>query len=303
MSESISLSTAVDKRRRRTNAEIGRMRETMLAILEHDHPQSVRHVFYRMTNPRLDCAVEKSETGYRHVQYQLSEMRKHGLLHYGWIVDATRRGYFVTTFDSASDFVRRMAGLYRADAWRDAEAYVEVWAESRSIAAVVQDDCQELGVSLYPSGGFASLTLLFDAAGQIADEVEGTDKTIEIAYIGDYDPAGVLIDKDIEAKLREHLAKADVKNLLSFHRLAITRQQIEQHDLPTKPRKAGDQRARHVEWTVEAEAMPAQVLRALLRETVEAFMPPGALSTARVAEQSEQAFLRRWADTLRGNGR
>ena len=74
---------------------------------------------------------------------------------YGWISDATRRGYFVTTFSSASDFVRRMAGLYRADAWRDADAYVEVWCESRSIASVVQGDCQELGVSLYPSGGFS----------------------------------------------------------------------------------------------------------------------------------------------------
>ena len=153
------LSNALDKRRRRTRAEIERMRETTLGILESHHPQSVRHIFYRMTDPRLDCAVEKSESGYRHVQYQLSEMRKRGILPYGWIVDATRRGYFVTTFASASDFVRRMAGLYGADAWRDAEAYVEVWCESRSIAAVVQDNCEELGVSLYPSGGFASLTL------------------------------------------------------------------------------------------------------------------------------------------------
>ena len=78
-----NLSTVVDKRRRRTNPEIADMRETMLAILRSDHPQSVRHVFYRMTDPRLSCAVEKSERGYRHVQYQLSEMRKAGVLPYG----------------------------------------------------------------------------------------------------------------------------------------------------------------------------------------------------------------------------
>ena len=150
------------------------MRTAMLGILERDHPQSVRHVFYRMTDPRLDCAVDKSESGYRQVQHQLAEMRKRGLLPYGWIVDATRRGHFVTTFASASDFIRRMAGHYRADAWRHARAYVEVWCESRSIAAVVQRDCEELGVSLYPSGGFASLTLLYEAAEQIAAEGELT---------------------------------------------------------------------------------------------------------------------------------
>jgi hypothetical protein len=292
------LSTEHDKRRRRTKAEIETLREMMFRILERDHPQSVRHVFYRMTDPRLDCAVEKTESGYRHVQYQLSEMRKCGLLPYNWIVDSTRRGYFVTTFTSASDFIRSVAGLYRADAWRNAEVYVEIWCESRSIAAVVQDDCKELGISLYPSGGFASLTLLYEAAKQIAAEVEGADKAIEIIYIGDYDPAGVLIDRDIEAKLRQHLANDEVENPLTFRRLAITEAQIARYDLPTKPRKTGDRRALHVHQTVEAEALPAGVLRSLLREEVESFLPARALAIAKVAEESERAGLLKLARNL-----
>jgi hypothetical protein len=61
----------------------------------------------------------------------------------------------------------------------------------------------ELGVSLYPAGGFSSLTLVHDAAKRMARLLDNTDKVIEVLYVGDYDPAGVLIDKDIEAKLRE----------------------------------------------------------------------------------------------------
>jgi hypothetical protein len=185
MTVSSILSTAVDKRRRHTKAEIARRRETIFGFLERDYPQSVRHVFYLMTDPRLHCAVEKSEHGYRHVQYQISEMRKAGELPYGWIVDATRRGYHVATFDGRADFIRQVAGLYRANAWEDADSYCEVWAESRSIASVLLDDWQELGISLYPSGGFASLTLPFEAAQQIADKVEDTDRAIEIIYVGD----------------------------------------------------------------------------------------------------------------------
>jgi hypothetical protein len=37
------------------------MRATLYALLDADHPQSVRHLFYLMTDPRLRCAVEKSE--------------------------------------------------------------------------------------------------------------------------------------------------------------------------------------------------------------------------------------------------
>jgi hypothetical protein len=158
-----------------------------------------------------------------------------------------------------------------------ADVYVEVWCESRSIASVILEDCEELGVSLYPSGGFASLTLPYDAAQQISWSVEDTDRSIWIVYVGDHDPAGVLIDIDIEVKLRKHLMDDfGVMNQLKFHRLAITDDQISTYGLPTKPRKRGEKRARHIVETVEAEAMPAHILRQLLRERIESFMPKGA---------------------------
>jgi hypothetical protein len=283
--------TEVVKHPRRTKAEVQLLRDTMHRFLANDHPQSVRHVFYLMTDPRLlDVAVEKSERGYRHVQYHLAEMRKASVLPYGWIVDSTRRGYFVAK--SGVDFIRRMAGLYRADAWSRARAYVEVWAESRSIAAVIQDDCRELGVSLYPSAGFASLTLPYEAAEHIGSEVGGTGKTIEIIYVGDYDPAGVLIDPDIEKKIRDHLeVDFATDNPVTLHRLAITLEQIEAFRLPMKPRKEGERRAKHIQFTVEAEALPVSILRRLLRGEVESFMPRGALAIAKAAEESERAGL------------
>jgi hypothetical protein len=103
------------KRERRTRARIDQLDEQISDVLRADHPQSVRHVFYRMTNPRLPEPVEKSERGYRHVQRRLTELRRQGVVPYGWITDATRRGYFTTTYEDAADFVRRVHGLYRAD--------------------------------------------------------------------------------------------------------------------------------------------------------------------------------------------
>jgi hypothetical protein len=54
--------TKVVQRPRRSKAEVESLRDTLFRLLQGDHPQSVRHVFYLMTDPRLlDCAVEKSE--------------------------------------------------------------------------------------------------------------------------------------------------------------------------------------------------------------------------------------------------
>ena len=41
------------KRERRTRARVDQLDAQIIAVLKEDHPQSVRHVFYRMTDPRL----------------------------------------------------------------------------------------------------------------------------------------------------------------------------------------------------------------------------------------------------------
>ncbi|QRZ13738.1 hypothetical protein JWJ88_03480 [Paracoccus methylovorus] len=282
------------KRVRRSAAAIGQLDRQIIDVLTSDHPQSVRHVFYRMTDPRLPEPVEKSDRGYRHVQDRVKKLRRSGRLPYGWIADATRRGYHTSTFAGPADFLRSMAGLYRADLWAQSRFYVEVWCESRSIAGVIQDTCKELAVSLYPCGGFSSITLAYDAAQTINWKCEDGRDCV-VYYIGDYDPAGVLIDRSLERELREHL---DPSVKLHFIRLGIDETQIAQYDLPTKPRKESDRRALHIRGTVEAEAMPAHILRGLLRECIEAFLPADALAAVKVAEDSERQHLERLADML-----
>ena len=283
------------KRDRRTKTRMAQLDEQIIAVLREDHPQSVRHVFYRMTDPRLGEPVEKSDRGYRHVQDRCVKLRRSGRIPYHWIADMSRRGYFTNTFAGAGDFIRRMGHLYRADLWRDAEYRCEVWAESRSIASVLTDQCEELAVSLYPCGGFASLSFAHAAA----EEHNGDSDTrpLIVLYVGDYDPAGVLIDRALERELRTHL-RADIP--MDFRRIAINEEQVKEHDLPTKPRKEGDKRSQHIEYTVEAEAMPAHVLRGILRDEVEALLPQNAVEVAKVAERSERAHLARMAAMLGG---
>ncbi|MTH77561.1 hypothetical protein [Paracoccus aestuariivivens] len=289
------------KRKRRTADEIDQLDQQITEVLREDHPQSVRHMFYRMTDPRLPVPVPKIDhgpnNGYRAVQDRIKKLRRDGRLSYGWISDSTRRGYHTTTYSGADDFLRRMAGLYRGDLWAQSQFYVEVWCESRSIAGVLEGTCRELAVSLYPCGGFSSITLAYEAAQMINWQC-ANGKDCVIYYIGDYDPAGVLIDQSLERELREHL-NSDVK--LHFIRLGITEQQIEEYDLPTKPRKATDRRAPHIKETVEAEAMPAHILRDLLRQNIEVFLPKDALEVVKVAEQSERDLLRQMADMIGGD--
>ena len=281
------------KRDRRTQGRVDQLDRQIIAVLQEDHPQSVRHVFYHMTNPRLPEPVEKSDKGYRHVQDRLTKLRRAGRVQYGWVADMSRRGYFVNTFTDAADFVRTMAGHYRGDLWQQSAFRCEVWTESRSIASVLQDLCEDLAVSLFPCGGFTSLSFAHSAAEQ--HNLSRDTRPLVVFYVGDYDPAGVTIDRVLQKELRQHL-RDDIE--LDFRRLGINEDQVREYDLPTKPRKLGDKRSQHIAFTVEAEAMPGKVLRSIVRKEIEALLPQRALEVCRAAEDSERAHLEHIANML-----
>jgi hypothetical protein len=162
---------------------------------------------------------------------------------------------------------------------------------------MIQNTCEELAVALYPTGGFSSLTLAYEAAEFINETAAG--KRVCVFYIGDYDPAGVLIDVNLERELRRHLEPGLP---LYFHRLGITEKQIAEYDLPRKPRKDSDRRALHIGTAVEAEAMPARILRELLRGSIEELLPADALMVAKAAEQSEREHITRMANLMGVSG-
>ena len=284
--------------RRRTAEQVEQLERQIYEVLALDRPQSVRHVFYRLTDPRLPEPVDKTEAGYRQVQQRLSVMRRAGRIPYGWITDATRAGYHVDTFNSPGEFLQRVAGLYRGNLWAESDHYCEVWTESRSLAGVVQGLCRELAVSLYPAGGFASLTLTYNAAQYIESAASGKDSAV-VFYVGDYDPAGVLIDRSIESELRKHLPPGFP---LEFNRIAVNADQVAEYDLPTKPRKAGEVRRQDITETVEAEAMPAATLRELLRTSVEGLLPDRALEVTKLVEQEERRGITRMAELVDDRG-
>jgi hypothetical protein len=263
------------------------LRQQIIDVLRQDNPQSIRHVFYRLTDPRLPVPVSKDDNGYRTVQHQLKLMRREGVIPYHWIVDGSRHFHRVATFDNAADFIRRMSGIYRANAWQTTDDFVQVWCESRSLAGVLLEECDDLGVSIYPAAGFTSLSFAYEASREIISRCKG-GKTAHILYVGDYDPAGVLIDQSIRSEILTHIPASLP---LTFQRIGINLDQIREYDLPTKPRKAGDRRAMEVEATVEAEAMPAAHMRALLRHAIEQYIPAHALAAAKAAEESERDYL------------
>lgn len=239
------------------------VRNALYTLLASEHPMTVRQVFYRLVS---QGAIGKTEAEYKGTVVRLlGEMRRDGTIAYDWISDNTRWMRKPHSFDSMEDALITTARTYRRNLWNDQDAYVEVWLEKDALAGVVMEETATFDVPLMVTRGYSSLSFLSQAAESI-EEADEAGKTAYLYYFGDYDPSGLDIPRKTEATLREMAPDAE----LSFERVAVTPEQIEAFQLPTRPTKKTDTRsAGFIGESVEVDAIPPADLRAIVRGRIE----------------------------------
>lgn len=269
-------------RHRRTREEIAAIRAAILAALTEDHPMTVRQVFYRLVALRI---IAKTEAEYKTtVGRLLTQMRIEGEIPFAWIADNTRWQRKPRTFSSLEEALRRTAQTYRRAVWDNQPAYVEIWLEKDALAGVLYEETAEWDVPLMVTRGYPSLSYLYEEA----EEIGAQEKPAYLYYFGDFDPSGVDIPRNVEARLREFAPEAEIH----FERVAVTPAQIAEWDLPTRPTKQTDSRSRRFAGeSVEVDAIPPRTLRSLVRECIERHVNERALHVLRVAEASEREWF------------
>lgn len=273
--------------RRRSRSEMARLRSTLVQIVEENATVTVRQSFYLAVGRG---AIDKTEAGYRTVVRLLTEMRIAGMIPFGSIADNTRWMRKPRSFSSIEDALRTTAETYRRATWENQAAYVEVWLEKDALAGVVYEETATWDVPLMVTRGYPSVSYLHAAA-----EVIGRcGKPACLYYLGDHDPSGLDIPRNVEARLREFAPRASIQ----FQRLGVTPKQIVELGLLTRPTKASDSRAKSfVGQSVEVDAIPPSKLRKLVRDAIEQHVNKRALQGLQIAERSEREALSFLAST------
>src|SRR5262249_15143231 len=159
-----------------------------------------------------------------------------------------------------------------------------VWLEKDALAGVIYPVASLYDVPLMVARGYASLSFLHSSAEQLAD----IDIPIYIYHLGDFDPSGVNAGEKIEPTLRVMAPDADS----IFNGIALTPEQIGQWNLPTRPTKAADTRAKTLgEVSVDLDAIAPDNLRDLVETFINAHLPQEQLRILKIAEESEREQL------------
>jgi hypothetical protein len=264
---------------RPVSAHTIQLTETLAGVLAAEHPMSTRGAFYAAT---VAGAVPKTEAGYRKVQRLLVKLREQQIIPWGWIVDGTRWRRGPETYGSVEAALQETARLYRRSLWERSENLVEVWLEKEALAGVLVPITAEWTVDLMVCRGYPSLSYLHQAA----EDTIKAGKFLTIYYLGDLDPSG----KDIPRNIHDRMTEFGVA--FELIELAVTREQVSDWDLPSRPTKKSDTRASGFDGaSVELDAIPASKLRELVDNAIRSHLDLREVEFLRVIEAEERAGL------------
>lgn len=190
--------------------------------------------------------TKNAEPNYKWLGGFINDGRLAGLIDWSAIVDRTREIDINSHWDSPEEILQSTVYDYALDTRATQSNYIEVWVEKEALAGILIRACEPLDVASFCCRGYDSQSAMWRAARRITKQTS-KDRTIYenetrglreaiILYLGDHDPSGIDMGRDIQDRL--NLFGVDVE----VRRIALNYDQIEQYNPPPSPAKTTDSR-------------------------------------------------------------
>ena len=276
-----------------------------VAILEAERPMTLRQLFYRVVSVG---ALNNSQAEYKRLGTLMTRLRESGDIPRTWLVDHIRTTLKPSSWSGLGDFGDDVRRCYRKDFWASMPHHVEVLVEKDAIAGTIQPTTHAYDVSLRVLRGYSSLSF----AGEIAELWAQIEKPIFAYYLGDFDPSGFDLERDLREKLERYSGRSVEddpdfagRTVFVWQRLGVTAQDFADHDLIRLPVKRADNRAagfikQYGTACAEIDAIPPSELRRRVEDAIVGHIDADRWEALQVVEQAERETLQTLVEGLRG---
>lgn len=226
---------------------------------------SLRQLYYQMV---ARDHVENTQQSYKRLGALVSDARLAGYIDWDMIEDRNRETITPPMWSSPAAIVSAAAQQFAIDRWKEQAVHVEVMVEKAALEGVLIPVCRELGIRFTANRGYSSSSAMYEAGQRLLDCVSD-GKEVHIIYLGDHDPSGIDMTRDVLERL-ELFSGSDIE----VRRLALNMDQVEQLNPPENPAKTTDSRARAYieefgESSWELDAVEPAALARLVTDHVE----------------------------------
>lgn len=277
--------------------------ESAIQTLKAERPMTLRQLYYRLVSAGV---LRNAPAEYKRLGTITVRIREAGEVPRTWLVDHTRTTLKPSSWSGLADFGETVRHAYRKDFWASMPHHIEIFVEKDAVAGTIQPVTSENDVALRVCRGYSSISF----AGEIADLWARVEKPIIAYYLGDFDPSGFDLERDLQAKLERYSGRpietdaewADEGNVV-WQRLGVTEADFAAHDLVRLPVKKSDKRAagfmrRYGTACAEIDAIPPTELRRRVTEAIESHIDIPRWNRLLQVEQAERDTLRQFVAGL-----
>jgi len=252
-------------------ATIEYLREVSKVIKEFKemgYKLTLRQLFYQLVSL---AKIPNTAREYAKLSRVLVDARMGGDIDWDIIEDRIRTPNQASDWETCTSLMDSAINSFRLPRWEDQDYYVEVWTEKDALTSILEPITREYHVPLIVNRGYSSASAMYRAGKRFLNKCYD-DKVTVILYLGDHDPSGLDMDRDIEDRMCEFGA-----DNTRVERIGLTMEQVEEYNPPpnyakmTDPR-ADDYMAEHGEFSWEVDALRPNVLDQLLRDAIEEYI-------------------------------
>ncbi len=247
---------------------------------------TLRQLYYQFVSRDL---IANKDTEYKRLGSIINDARLAGLIDWEAIVDRTRNLRGNSHWDAPSDIISSCEASYAIDKWADQRYRPEVWIEKDALVGVIERVCSKLDVNYFSCRGYTSASEMWVAAQRLRCYNQDGQTPI-ILHLGDHDPSGRDMSRDIKERLE--LFGADI----NFQRIALNMDQIEQYDPPPNPAKITDSRsstyiAEFGDESWELDALNPEILSGLVEDAVKSLRNEDKWAASAARERNDREAL------------
>jgi hypothetical protein len=252
---------------------------------------TLRQLYYQLVSRNIIPNVERS---YKNLSRVVTRARLAGLLDWSAIEDRVRQPDLPLEYDNLQDLVYWSLQSYRLPRWKGQEYYAELWVEKDALASVLRPLAQKYHVVLMVNRGYSSASAMYDSAKRF---LHHRDQDCTLFYLGDLDPSG----EDMVRDIRERLLELDAP--VRVEKIALTMDQVQEYDPPPNPAKMTDPRAadfisKYGTESWEVDALPPAVLEQLISEKIESVLDLELYAEVINQEEKDKMKLRDYVEGL-----
>jgi hypothetical protein len=258
---------------------------------------SLRQLYYQLVSANI---IPNTERSYKNIGTLISKGRLSGLVDWSAIEDRNRTPVVPAQWSSLKNLIDSALYSFRLPRLQDQPTYVECWCEKSALAGVLRPIANRYHVTFLSNRGYSSQSAMYQAAQRIERAMQryGSGSAV-VLYLGDLDPSGEDMVRDMDERLRLFLPLS----VVTVKKVALNLDQVEEYNLPPNPAKLSDTRAaafiaQYGRQSWEVDALPPSVLQELVEGELQLFLDLDRMELVKEEEDALKKKLRTALEAL-----